>query len=104
MADEPDYTLAELLPVSEISDHLPRRPNGEKVSTSTIYSWLGLNRTDGRVLRSVLIGRHRYTCERWLRAFIDGDGPVLAPAPRRSPAKRQREFTKAMAVLEKAGI
>jgi hypothetical protein len=101
---EQDYDLAELFPVNEIPDRLPRRPNGERVSTSTIYFWLGLNRSSGRILRSVQLGRHRFTTEKWLKEFAEGGGPVLAPPARRSPAQCRRAHEAAMKTLEKNGI
>jgi hypothetical protein len=98
-----DYDFAELYPVSELVDRLPPLAGGAQHSPSKIYVWLNLAGTRDRTLRSIVIGRNRYTCDRWLREFID-EGSSPRPLNTRTPAKREKARLKAKASLAAAGI
>jgi hypothetical protein len=98
---ENDYDFAELFPIGELIDRLPPLPNGRKHATSKIYSWLNLSGTGRRTLKSIVVGRNRYTTEKWLRDFIDGGS---TPSGMRTPAKRRASADRARRELETAGI
>ncbi len=97
-----DYDFAELFPISELIGRLPPLPGGAKHATSKIYGWLNLSNDPARkTLRSVAIGRARYTCDRWLRDFIDGYRPGQST---QTPARRIAARERAKKALEAAGI
>jgi hypothetical protein len=98
---EKDYDLSELFPIAELIGRLPPLPNGRRHATSKIYSWLNLSGTGPKTLRSVVIGRNRYTTDAWLREFIDSAGK---PSSKRTPAKRRASSDRAKRELESAGI
>ncbi len=65
MLDSPNE---ELIPLSEASNHLPRR-HGKKVHYSTLYRWITKG-ARGRVLESRTVGGVRYTSVEALNRFV----------------------------------
>jgi hypothetical protein len=88
---EQDYTFAELYPVDELPDRLPQRTGAPRLKLSTVYAWLNLGGGAPRTLRSVKVGRTRFTCDRWVQDFTEagrGRGQL-------TPAKIAREKQRA---------
>ncbi len=98
-----DINLADLFPISELPERLPRLPGSATHATSKIYAWLNLaNDPTRRTLKSVQVGRYRYSSDRWLREFLDGTSPITKSHMTGGHRTRQRNRVKAE--LAQAGI
>ena len=99
---EADFEMCELWPILELKDKLPPPPKGERAN-SWIYHILNLSNVPGRkTLRSVTVGRYRYSCDRWLREFLEGSNSNQPKRP--TPGQRQRHRDKIKRELAEAGL
>lgn len=83
-----DPSDAELRPLSEYCDRLPSRVCSRKLNRATLWRW-ALRGARGRVLRTVVIGSGRFTCDAWVAEFFDGCAPrePWRPRPMFDPAR-----------------
>ena len=75
--------LSELFPISELPARLPKK-KGKKISMWTALRWC-ISGVRGVKLRSLMIGKTRTTCDRWVLSFFqeltDGTGtPAKTPS------------------------
>jgi hypothetical protein len=67
-----------------ITDLLPRRADGEPISTDTLRGWIqrGVNSRSGeRVkLKAMRVGGRYYCCPEYVREFLDATGAAAAEA------------------------
>ena len=89
-----------LIPLREVPRLIPRRPNGKKVHTSTIYRW-ARGGSNGRRLDTVRIGGTTYTSGQALQRFAEGGGDRLGPSDESGGPKygslRRRQIERAAA-------
>lgn len=86
-------TRPTLRPLSEYCSRLPSRVRGRSLNRATLWRWALRGRRDGRILRSVVIGAGRFTCDAWVVEFMDPVDPLPTPRPNRQgmdPAERER--------------
>jgi hypothetical protein len=101
--EDQDYTFEELYLVREVLPKLPAIPGGGTRAVSWLYHHLNLaNNPTRRTLRSVAIGRYRYTNNRWLREFLASNSPNIKPAL--TPGQRDRRRERVKRELAEAGI
>ena len=101
MADFDDYPLDQLVPLSTLSNYLPKR-NGVPVHRATIFRWATVGSRGAR-LRVANVGHIRYSCRRWLIEFLEA---TSQPRPRRptTSTNRQKRLETANAELDKLGV
>lgn len=59
-----------LIPLSEVPQHLPRRPGGKKIHVSTVFRW-ALRGCNGTRLETCQVGSLRYTSVEALGRFVE---------------------------------
>ena len=91
-------------PLSEIPAHVPKK-RGRKVHRSTGFRWAGRG-VRGVRLETVRVGRTQFTSVAALRRFFERltQRDVLAASSYRTPARRDREYRRALHDLAEMGI
>jgi hypothetical protein len=76
-----DLQTENLIPLSQLPDHLPSAQRGKQISSATLYRWIE------RGLETVRIGGMRYTSIEAVGRFaVQGkEVPTKAPKTRRRP-------------------
>jgi len=65
-----DITSANIIPLCEVPNHLPTRPNGKKIHISAVYRWISRG-VRGICLEVIRIGGRTYTSTEALQQFAD---------------------------------
>jgi len=66
-----ELDVNELIPISAVTQHLPRQADGNAYHPSTATRW-ALYGLQGRKLRTVKLAGRRFTKEGWLAEFLEG--------------------------------
>jgi hypothetical protein len=101
-----DLDSESVLPLADVPAVVPPGRNGRRPHVSVIYRWVqrGLR---GIRLEAVQVGGHRVTSRealnRFFAALSDRAGLAQGNPAIRSPARRDREYDRAVANLDAAG-
>jgi len=87
----------------DASRFCPTRRGGKKPHVSCIYRWMK-NGCKGVILESLQVGGTRCTSKEALARFFERLTFSDSPAPRQSPARRQRAAEAAVQELRRQGI
>ena len=101
-----DITKEEVLPLTQAVGWVPR-PNGGRLSVSTLYRWTNVG-VQGVRLEFIMVGEGRYTSREALQRFFAAvtrakQGEIAQPDGGRTYAERERAMKQAEARLAAAG-
>ena len=100
--------IREFYPCAMLSETVPGRRHGRKVSVRTVERWRcnGLQRGDKRIkLRVIRLGNDLHTCDKWLEEFfqagnLESDFDASQTASPRTPSQRENESAAARKKLD----
>lgn len=85
-----DITNEELIQLSKVPQHMPKRANGKKIHVSAVYRWINRGLRGVR-LEVIRIGGTSYTSKEALQRFAERLTGPQSPSPNSRVATKSRQ-------------
>jgi hypothetical protein len=97
-----DLATEDLIPISQVPERLPRRPNGRKIHISCVYRWMLHGLQGGRIrLETIKVGGSTFSSTQAIQRFADAlTGCHNEPATPISRMSRSRQAQAALAARQ----